>query len=97
MKYKDVNDGVPIETTLASNVEETVDVEVVRIAAKKRSDSCGFTSVNSCRDGSSHDAERDERRCDFSMCLSCHVIYSYFVDFVNFGCQAQKSQLFEPT
>jgi hypothetical protein len=40
---------------------------------------------------------RDERRCDFGMCLLCHVIYSYFVDFVNFGCHAQASQLFEPT
>jgi hypothetical protein len=31
---------------------------------------------------------RDEKRCDFGMCLLCHVIYSYFVDFVNFGCHA---------
>jgi hypothetical protein len=30
------------------------------------------------------------------VCLPCHVIYSYFVDFVNFGCHAQASQLFEP-
>jgi hypothetical protein len=34
---------------------------------------------------------RDERRCDFGVCLSCHVIYSYFVDFVNFGCHVQAS------
>jgi hypothetical protein len=29
-------------------------------------------------------------------CLSCHVIYTYFDDFANFGCHAQASQLFEP-
>jgi hypothetical protein len=40
---------------------------------------------------------RDKRRCDFGMCLSCHVIYSHFVEFVNFCCRAQVSQLFEPT
>jgi hypothetical protein len=40
--------------------------------------------------------KRDERRCDFGVCLLCHVIYSYFVDFVNFGCHALASQLFEP-
>jgi hypothetical protein len=34
---------------------------------------------------------RDERRCDFGACLSCHVIYSYCVDFVNFGCHVQAS------
>jgi hypothetical protein len=39
---------------------------------------------------------KDERRCDFGMCLPFHVIYSYFDDFVNFGCHAQASQLFEP-
>jgi hypothetical protein len=37
-----------------------------------------------------------ERRCDFGMSLTCHVIYSHFVDSVNFGCHAQASQLFEP-
>jgi hypothetical protein len=30
------------------------------------------------------------------VCLPCHVIYLYFVDFVNFRCHAQASQLFEP-
>jgi hypothetical protein len=39
---------------------------------------------------------RDERQCDFGMCLLCHVIYSYFFDFVHFGCNAQASQLFTP-
>jgi hypothetical protein len=39
---------------------------------------------------------RDKGRCDFGVCLPCHVIYSYFVDFVNFCCHAQASQLFEP-
>jgi hypothetical protein len=39
---------------------------------------------------------KDERRCDFGVCLSCYVIYSYFDDFVNFGCHAHASQLFEP-
>jgi hypothetical protein len=50
MKNEEVNDGVPIETTLAGNLEETVDVEVTRIAAEKRSYSGG-------RGKSSHDAE----------------------------------------
>jgi hypothetical protein len=31
---------------------------------------------------------KDERRCDFGLCLPCHVIYSYFDDFVNFDCHA---------
>jgi hypothetical protein len=35
---------------------------------------------------------RDERRCDFGVCVPCHVVYSYFVDFVNFGYHAQASQ-----
>jgi hypothetical protein len=39
---------------------------------------------------------KDERRCDFGLCLPCHVIYSYFDDFVNFDCHAQASQLFKP-
>jgi hypothetical protein len=39
---------------------------------------------------------KDERRCDFGACLPCHVIYSYFDDFVNFGYHVQASQLFEP-
>jgi hypothetical protein len=38
----------------------------------------------------------DERRCDFGVSLPHHVIYSYFIVFVNFGCHAQASQLFEP-
>jgi hypothetical protein len=52
-----VNDGIPVETTLASNLEETVDVEVTRIPAEKRSDSGGFTGADGGHDGSSHDAE----------------------------------------
>jgi hypothetical protein len=40
---------------------------------------------------------KDKRRCEFGICLSCLVIYSHFGDFVNFGCHAQASQLFEPT
>jgi hypothetical protein len=39
---------------------------------------------------------RDEKRCDFGVSLPCHIIYSHFVDFVNFCCHAQASQLFEP-
>jgi hypothetical protein len=39
---------------------------------------------------------KDERRCDFGVCLPCHVIYSYFDDFVNFVCHARALQLFEP-
>jgi hypothetical protein len=35
MKNKEVNDGVPIETTLTSNLEETIDVELARIATEK--------------------------------------------------------------
>jgi hypothetical protein len=31
------------------------------------------------------------------MSLTCRVIYSHFVDSVNFCCHAQASQLFEPT
>jgi hypothetical protein len=38
---------------------------------------------------------KDERRCEFGNCLPCLVVYSYFGDFVNFGCHAQASQLFE--
>jgi hypothetical protein len=41
--------------------------------------------------------EKVERRCDFGVSLTCHVIYSHFVDSVNFSCHAQASQLFEPT
>jgi hypothetical protein len=37
-----------------------------------------------------------ERRCEFGICLSRLVIYSHFDDFVNFGCHAHSSQLFEP-
>jgi hypothetical protein len=39
---------------------------------------------------------RKDGRCDFGMCLSCHVTYSYFDDFANFSCHAQALQLFKP-
>jgi hypothetical protein len=38
---------------------------------------------------------KDERRCEFGICLPRLVIYSHFGDFVNFGCHVQASQLFE--
>jgi hypothetical protein len=37
-----------------------------------------------------------ETRCEFGICLPHLVIYSHFDDFVNFGCHAQASQLFDP-
>jgi hypothetical protein len=52
-----VDDGVPVKNTLIGDSKETVDVEIVRIAAEKWSDSGGFTGANGGRDGSSHDAE----------------------------------------
>jgi hypothetical protein len=39
---------------------------------------------------------KDERRCEFGICLLHPVIYSHFGDFVNFGCRVDGSQLFEP-
>jgi hypothetical protein len=39
---------------------------------------------------------RREWRCDFGVRLSNRVIYRYFIDFVNFGCHVQASQLVEP-
>jgi hypothetical protein len=50
MKNKEVNDGAPIETTVAGNMENIVDIEVARIAAESQPDS-------SCHDGSSRNAE----------------------------------------
>jgi hypothetical protein len=35
MKNKEVNGGVPVETTLACNPKQTVGVEVARIAVEK--------------------------------------------------------------
>jgi hypothetical protein len=52
-----VNDGVPIETTLTGNLDETIDVEVARIAADKCSNFGGFTGADGSRDESSHDAK----------------------------------------
>jgi hypothetical protein len=57
MKDKEVDDGIPVEATLVGNLEETIDVEIVRITAKKRSDSGGFTSADGGHDRSSRDAE----------------------------------------
>jgi hypothetical protein len=50
MKNKEVNDGAPIETTVAGNMEKIVDVEVARIAAESQPDS-------GCHDGSSRNAK----------------------------------------
>jgi hypothetical protein len=41
--------------------------------------------------------KKDERRCEFGICLPHLVMYLHFDDFVNFGCPAQASQLFKPT
>jgi hypothetical protein len=57
MKDKEMNDGAPIETTVAGNLEEIIDVEVARIAADRRSDSGGLTDADGGCDKSSCDAE----------------------------------------
>jgi hypothetical protein len=36
MKDKEVNDGVPIKTTLAGNLEEIIDVEIMTITVEKQ-------------------------------------------------------------
>jgi hypothetical protein len=59
-KNEEVNDGVLVGTTLASNQEETVDVEVTRIVAEKQSDSSGFTSADDGHDGSFCDGEEGQ-------------------------------------
>jgi hypothetical protein len=57
LKNKEVNVAVAIETALAGNLEETVDVEVARMVAEKPSDSDGFTSADGGCDRSSCDAK----------------------------------------
>jgi hypothetical protein len=54
---KEVDDGAPVVTTLAGNVEETVDAEVARVAAKKHPESGHFASANDGHGGGSHDTE----------------------------------------
>jgi hypothetical protein len=46
LENKEVDDGTPIETTLAGDVEEAVDAEVARVAAKKHLEYGGFASAN---------------------------------------------------
>jgi hypothetical protein len=40
---------------------------------------------------------KDERKCEFGICLPRLIIYSHFGDFVNFCCHALAMELFEPT
>jgi hypothetical protein len=57
MKDKEVNDGVPIKTTLAGNLEEIIDVEIMTITVEKQPNSSGFTGLDGGCDESSRDAE----------------------------------------
>jgi hypothetical protein len=55
---KELDDGTPIETTFAGNVEEAVDAEVARVVTEKHPESGGFASVvDDDRGGGSHDTE----------------------------------------
>jgi hypothetical protein len=54
---KEVDDGTPIETTLAGIMEETIDAEVAKVAAEKHPEFGGFASANDGHDRDSHDTE----------------------------------------
>jgi hypothetical protein len=56
-KNKEVDNGAPIETTLAGNMEEVIDAKVVRVAAEKHPTSGGFISSNDGCSGGSRDTE----------------------------------------
>jgi hypothetical protein len=75
-KIKEVNDGVPVETTFTGNLEETVDVEAARIAAEKRSDLGGFTGADGGHGRSSHDAEEGRWEVIFwhVFAMSCNIL-----------------------
>jgi hypothetical protein len=54
---KEVDNGAPVETTLAGNVEEAVDAEVARVAAEKHPEPDGFASSNNGHGGGYHDTD----------------------------------------
>jgi hypothetical protein len=54
---KEVDDGAPVETPLAGNVEEAIDAEVAWVADEKHPESGGFASANDGHDGGYRDTE----------------------------------------
>jgi hypothetical protein len=58
-KNKEVDNGAPVETTLAGNMEEAVDAKVQRVSAEKHPESGGFMScIDGCSGGSRDTEER---------------------------------------
>jgi hypothetical protein len=58
---KDVAEDAPIETFSGANLEEAIDVEIVRIVKEKHSVSDGFDDTDALCDGASDDVDEKER------------------------------------